>query len=1004
MPQDIPKVLARCILLASVAIFLHAEPNSRLTGRVIDPSDRVVPGAEVLVRNLATLMEQTVAANGDGIYEILSLPVGVYRMQVRSPGFRAFIIEALIIDVARIVVQDVHLQLGDVSQEIVVKSKATLIDKATTAVGHSIDDNMVQEVPLNGRYFLDLALLAPGSVTPSNGFSTTPSRGLGTLAINTAGNREETVNYLMNGITLNDLVFSAILFQPAISTVQEFRIDNSTFRAEYGQSSGAIVNVATRSGSSDFHGELFEFLRNNALDARNFFTLTSSDPPPFKRNQFGANVGGPIYKGKTFFFVGYEGLRQVQQIDLDSLVLSDAQRASASGVIAKLAGLIPRPNFIDSSGTPRYIGSGAAPVRNDQWGLDVSHLFNNGDRLHGYYAYDLTQTKEPNQRGNTIPGFGHIQRPRRQFFSLGETHAFSQNHMNEVRVGMNRISSTTLPNADLNPVDFGIRDGITQPIGLPQISIAGGALNFGGPSVFPSGRGDTTYVANDTLSCLYGRHSLKIGGEFRQFLNNNFRLGTGAFNFPSVAAFLAGDANSFSVTLGSQFSSIAQGALGFFVQDNYKWHPNLTLELGLRYDWNMTPTERYGRFIVVDDGQSGSLELTRKSGGSIYRQNNKNFQPRVGFAWDPFKDGKTSVRAAYGVFVDQPMTNVVTGTSANPPLAIPLVFSGTIRLDNAIDLAQSAGLAPTTVDPGFENAYLQSWNLNLQREVLPGLAAMAGYFGSSGTHLILRRNINQPINGVRPNAALSQSSSILPGTPLGNITQVESSGNSSYNALWISVTKRLANGLQMNASFNWSKSIDYNSLSTQGIVVQDSYNLRGDRGLSDFDARHRFVVSAIYDMPFRGNRLSRNWQLAVVLQAQSGNPVNIVTSNSAFNGVSGTLRPNVTGPIKIIGNVDRWFDTSLFTAISGFGNLGRNVIIGPGFNNTDFSIAKNTNLWDRVRLQFRAEVFDLFNHANFGQPGNVVGTPGFGRITSTRFPTGESGSSRQMQLGIKLLF
>ncbi|HJY08552.1 MAG TPA: TonB-dependent receptor, partial [Bryobacteraceae bacterium] len=334
------------------------------------------------------------------------------------------------------------------------------------------------------------------------------------------------------------------------------------------------------------------------------------------------------------------------------------------------------------------------------------------------------------------------------------------------------------------------------------------------------------------MSCLCGRHSLKIGGEFRQFLNNNFRLGTGTFNFPTVAAFLADTANSFSVTLGNQSSSILQGAFGLFVQSNYKWRPNVTLELGLRYEWNLSPEERYGRFIVFDP-RSASLERTDQEGDKIYHENNKNFQPRLGFAWDPFKDGRTSVRGAYAILVDQPMTSVVTGTAANPPLAIPLTFAGTIGFENAIDLAQATGLAPTTVGHGYDNAYLQSWNFNVQREMPSDLAVMAGYFGSKGTHLILRRNINQPIGGLRPYPVVSPSSPILPGTPLGNITQVESKGNSSYNALWISARKRLAHGLQVNASYTWSKSLDYNSLSSEGVVVQNSYNLRDDRGLSD---------------------------------------------------------------------------------------------------------------------------------------------------------------------------
>jgi hypothetical protein len=281
---------------------------------------------------------------------------------------------------------------------------------------------------------------------------------------------------------------------------------------------------------------------------------------------------------------------------------------------------------------------------------------------------------------------------------------------------------------------------------------------------------------------------------------------------------------------------------------------------------------------------------------------------------------------------------------------------------------------------------------------------MVGYFGSKGTHLILRRNINQPVNSVRPYPALSLSSPILPGSPLGNITQVEGTGNSSYNALWVTANQLLRRGLQFNASYTWSKSIDYNSFSSQGVVVQNSYDLNGDRGLSDYDARHRFVVSAIYELPFRGNRFADGWQLAAIVQAQSGNPFNIVTTNSAVNAVAGTLRPDATGPINVIGSVERWFDTSVFTPVSRFGNLGRNVVIGPEFNNTDFSVSKQTKLTESIRAQFRAEFFDAFNHANFGQPDSVVGTPAFGRITSTRFPTGESGSSRQIQFALKLVF
>lgn len=991
------------LILLAFAVPCYSQSSASLQGKAVDQNGAIVPGATITVRNRGTSDQRKTTTDAEGFYQVPALPVGSYRVEAQAHGFRTQVIEELGVEVGRTMVRDFRFEVGDMTEQVLVPAAPSLIEQTTVSVGQVIDQKTVQEIPLNGRYFLDLALLIPGSVTPSaNGFSATPSRGVGALAINTAGNREETVNYLINGITLNNQAFSSISFQPSISTVSEFKVDNSTFSAETGQTSGAIVNIATRSGTNGFHGEAFDFLRNDALDARNFFNFTSNRPPPFKRNQFGGNLGGPIIKNRMFFFAAYEGLRQRQEVALNSLVLSNAQRAAVTDpLIARLVALIPAANFVDSSGTPRFVGSATAPVATDQWAIDVSYNLREKDRLHGYYHIQRVNIVEPNRSGNTVPGFGHTFVVQRQIFTLTETHIFGPDLVNEIRLGFNRTYGTATPNAQLDPTTFGIRIGVNQPIGLPQINIAGG-LNFGGPANQPVGRGDTTFVVADSVNYLRGKHSIKLGGEFRQFLSNNFALDTGRFNFGSVGDFIAGTANSFSITLGDRTSSIAQGALNLFIQDNFKWRSNLAFELGLRYEWNMSPTERFNRFIVFDP-QSVSL-LRVGPDVDIYHQNNKNFEPRVGFVWDPFKNGKTSVRAAFAVLMDEPMTSIVASTTANPPLTTPLTFSGPIKFDNAITLAGVAGLAPTTIDSGYDNSYLQSWNVNVQRELAPRLALMVGYFGSKGTHLVIRRNINQPANGVRPFPALSPSSPILPGAPLGNITEVEGTGNSSYNALWATITRRLTRGLQFNASYTWSKSLDYNSLNSQGIVVQNSYDVQGDRGLSDYDARHRLVVNATYDLPFSGGRLVEGWQLAAIVQVQSGNPINIVTSNSTVNGVPNTLRPDVTGPSEVTGSVDRWFDTSVFVPVATFGNLGRNVITGPGFSNTDFSIMKNTPVGEKVIAQFRVEFFDVFNHANFGQPGNVVGSANFGRITSTRFSTGESGSSRQVQLAVRLSF
>ncbi|HEU4712692.1 MAG TPA: hypothetical protein VFS76_14060 [Pyrinomonadaceae bacterium] len=913
-----------------------------------------------------------------------------------------------------------QLRVGDVNEIVSVTTRPALIELATISVGQVVDEQTIQELPLNGRHFIDLGLLVPGSVTPpQNGFLSAPARGQGSAALNTAGNREDTGNYQINGITLNDQINNTISFLPPISSIQEFKFDNSTFSAEYGRNSGSVVNIATRNGTNEFHGELFEFIRNDALDARNFFNFVSSEPSPFSRHQFGGAVGGPVsiprfgeggpvtrYNGRnrTFFFLSYEGLRQRQGLDLNSRVLSDQQRASITNpIVGRLVDLIPRPNFTDASGTPRFIGSTTASVTVDQWTADITHKLSKNSDLHFYYALQTDNRDEPTLQGNTIPGFGDKRPGTRQILTVNMPHIVSPTIVNELRLGFNRNTLIVAAGAPLNPSEFSIRNSVDKPIGLPLISVAGD-LNFGGPAL-NNGRSDTSFAVSNTLNMLRGDQSIKIGGEYRRVFSNLFVNDPGRFNFPSVAAFIDGRANSFSITLGDQSASIAQGALDLFGQGSFRWRSNLTIEAGLRYSWNMTPTERFNRFVIFDPA-TVSLVRAGIAVDQVYKTNANNFQPRVGLAWDPFADGKTSVRAAYALLTEQALINAVQPLVSNPPFATPLTVTGTVQFDNAIDVAGAAGVAPISVEHDYDNSYIQSWNLHVQREVMPDLAVMAGYFGSKGTHLRISRNINQPANGVRPFTRLSSTSPILPGASLGNITQIEGAGNSSYNALWTNVTRRFKRGLQLNASYTWSKSIDYNSLSSPPavITVQNSYDLRADRGLSDFDARHRFVLSTIYELPFDGTQLTEGWQLTCIVQSQSGNPLNIITTNTTVNGVPNTLRPEVVGPVASLERVDQWFDTSRFIPVARFGNLGRNVIVGPAFTNVDVSVLKDIKLDEARRVQIRFEVFDLLNTANFGQPGRVVGSAAFGQITNTRFPTGDSGSSRQLQFALKFLF
>ena len=995
-------------VVAIVVVCLPAPALSQtmavLQGRVFDVSGNVLPGARVTVRNDSYRFVSSTEADREGRYFVPGIPAGSCEITAEATGFRSELIEGLRFEIGGTVVRDFFLRVGIQTETVVVRGDIPLIDQASSAVAHAVAPRTIQETPLNGRHYIDLGFLVPASVAPSQtGFSTTPIRGTGALAFNTAGNREEAVGYVVNGATTNNLTFGSLGFPPPVASIREFKVHNSTFPAEYGHVSGAIVNLVTRSGTDQFRGEAYEFFRNEALDARNFFEFTSEEPHRFERNQFGGAVGGPLLRGRTFFYASYEGLRQRQGIDLNSVVLTDDQRAQITDpVVRRLVELVPAPNFSDADGTPRFVSSGAASVDENTWTLDVRQNVGPSGSVQVFAGRQRVTGVEPASQGTTLPGFGHAREIVKNILTVHGTHFFRTGLLNEVRFGRTDQDGRTWPAAGFNPADFGIANGVTRAIGLPQMSVAGG-LTFGGPAIYPQGRTDTLYVLNDVLTVAAGPHSLRLGGEVRRFLNDNVAQGTGQFNFPSIAAFMNGTANAFSITLGERRSHITQDALALFVQDRVVLFPNLSLDLGLRYEWHVTPIERDDEFVVFD-ADTASLVRVGVDVDDIYEQNDLNLEPRVGVVWLPWSDGRTVVRAAYGVAVDQPGTTVVRDTAGNPPFGIPLTAAGTIPLANAISGTQPLGLAPVTVDPRFRNASLRSWNVNVQRQLGAGLAIMTGYFGSSGRDLRLSRNINQPVAGTRPYPATASSSPISPGVPLGVITQVESTGFSSYHALWVSATKRMSRGLTVDTSYTWSKSLDTNSLNSSGFAVQDGYDIPNQYGLSDFDARHRFVLSAIYELPFAGHALTRHWQVAAIVQAQSGNPVNLVTSNSTLNGVANSVRPDVTGPIRIVGSVDQWFDPSAFVAVDRFGNLGRNVITGPGFHNVDFSIMRILSLAGRYRLQVRADAFDVFNHPNFGPPGNIVGSPNFGKITRTRLPTGEAGSSRQIQLSVKLSF
>ena len=1018
-------------VLVALAYSAFAQSTASIQGTVDDPSGAVIPNASVTVRNLGTGEERAVQSDAAGLYQVSGLPVGKYRVEVKAPGMQTVAASNVELQVAGTTVQNFTLKVASASEIVEITAAAPVIESSTVAVGGVVNQRTVQEIPLNGRHFVDLALLVPGTVTPpQNGFLTAPLRGQGSFAFNSAGAREDQVNYMINGINLSDPVQNQITFQPTINTVSEFKIDNQTYSAEYGRNSGAIVNIATRTGTNEWHGELYEFLRNSYLDARNFgnpkdvlkgTTLVPNMQSPFIRNQFGGDGGGPIRKDKTFFFLSYEGLRQRQAVPLNSVVLSDAQRAQAQAVgdpvIQKLLPLIPQQN----SGTGQFVSSATANVNIDQGTANVSHTFSDSHRINAYYAFQHDLRGEPpTTQLNTLPGFGDMREGRRQILTLNDTKVFSSTVVNEARLGYNRIHIVFNASNKLNPADFGINSGVTTAIGLPQIIVAGGTLEFGGINGFPQGRGDYSAAASDAVSWVIGKHSVKFGGEYRRIDNNNFSYTPGTFTFPSVAAFIADQATGFTANPSNGSSRVYVNSIGAFVKDSWRLSPSFLLDIGVRYDWYGTPTEAGGRFVVFDPK---SVSLVKSS--QPYQQSALNFQPRIGFAWNPFKNGNTTIRSAYAIMTDQPITGIVLALATNPPFAFPVSFAPSaatpfVSFANALSVA-GGSVSPRSIAHNYKDSYAQEWNFNLQQQLSGNFGLTVGYYGSKGTNLNILRNYNQPINGVKPYPALSANSEIFAGKPLSNILVQESVANSTYHGLWITANKRFAKGLQFNASYTFSKSIDNNSRNNNAAAAflpQDSYNLRNERALSDFDARNRFVLNGVYELPFKGNRFIEGWQMSTILQFQSGNPINFHTTNSALTGLA-TVRPSVTGrvhtdfvpsPTGSATNVGYVVNRNVFfDQGNAFGNLGRNVIIGPGFSNVDFSLVKNTKITERLTWQIRADAFDLLNHPNYGQPissvpATLTTASTFGQITNTRFPPGDSGSSRQLQLAMKLIF
>jgi hypothetical protein len=702
--------------------------SAALTGTVKDAQEANIPAATVTLTNEQTKIAQSTQTDGEGNYEFPVIRPGSYRLRVEKTGFKSFVQNDVILAVTQRGRVDVKLDVGDTATILTVEANAAGVQTESASLGTIVENKKIVEIPLNGRFFLDLALLTAGTVVPSTSnrtFLAAPS-GIGISGINASGTREDSTNYLFDGINLSDMVQNQITFQPNIDMIQEFKVQTNAFNAEYGRNAGIIINAVSKSGTNGVHGSAFEFVRNEIFDAKNFFDRTGPIAP-FKRNIYGYSVGGPILPNKVFFFHSYEGRQGREVATLNAPVPTDAQRAQVTNpIIRKLLEVLPPAN--DATGG-FFQGSNPRRRTLNQYTGRIDASPTTKDLLFGTFIINRDERTEPTLQGNNLPGFGDSRPAKRALVALGYTRILTPNITNELRAGLNRVYITFTHVFPGTPAEFGIASPSEV---FPQVIVAGGGGGgpaFGGISGFPQGRGDTTFQYNDTLAWVKGRHSIKFGAEFRRFRNNNFNYGTGGvINFATMATFLAGTPSSATETALAVTPAFRVNAVGLFVQDDIKVTKRLALNLGMRWEYNGVPNEIHNRMGVYDFGQNKVLPIGTGGVDQPYNPQYTNIGPRVGLSYDPFGKGRTVVRAGVGFYYDQPVLNILSGLASNPPFSASVNNTSNINLAAPFAVPPGGSTAIAAVDANFKSGRVLSYNTNIQHEMF-GTVFQVSYVG-----------------------------------------------------------------------------------------------------------------------------------------------------------------------------------------------------------------------------------------------------------------------------------
>lgn len=1053
------------LILFTASSGLAQTHRGSVRGTVYDPNRAVIVSAEIGLSTTNTGQERKTTTSSEGEYTVASLPPGSYRLRVTAPGFATFS-QDVILKVNQDLRVDVSLVVDAVQTDpYMIVSAPSELKKDSASQGTVIENRQVEGLPLDGRNFFELALLVPGALPPAQGSAGSVR---GDFAFSVNGAREDSNNFLLDGVYNVDPKLNTFGVRPPVDAIREFENLTSTYDASFGRGAGAQVNVVLKSGSNDFHGSIFEFHRNGALDARNLFVPANEPSPKYIRNQFGFSIGGPIRKDKTFFFADYEGTRSREGITRVTNVPTLAERngnfsqslfgvpiipgtgmpfpggsipdAAINPIGRSIAALYPLPNRPDRFAN--FVSSPVQQDRNDHFDVRIDHLLNSRSSWAFRYSFGDRDLFEPfaGSGFSLVPGYGNDVTRRSQNAMISETHVFSPALVNDLRFAFNRVASAVLQENQGTSVNraVGLPELSTNPrdFGLSFITVTGfSPLGHEGNN--PQNSVTNTFQILDSATYSRGRHLWKFGGDVRLVQQNAFRdvqsrgllqfSPFGQITFNALGDLLLG----FPLVTGGARVDNAQhlrsNSYNFFVNDSFRVSRSLTLIGGLRYEYNSPPVDAFDRATIYDPATRTLVPVG--TGGvprSGFHSDKNNFAPRVGFAWTIGDEGNTVVRGGYGVYYDQSALAPGEALYFNRPYfdfnlffslpGLPLTVNNPFPAFFPFALPDSA----LAIQRDLRTAYMQHWSASVQQQLGRSRVLEVAYVGSKGTKLLSARDINQPAPSVLPLG--------LPFVPRPNpffddITQIESRANSRYDSLQVRFQQRLDFGLALLGSYTLSKSEDdaSNFFSSAGDpnFPQDSNNLRPERGPSNFDSRHRFVLSYSYDLPFgKGRRyfaddgwvstLLSGWQTLGIVTLQSGRPFTVALLPEIDNSGTGRSvlgfgandRPNVAGDPNLSSpSADRWFNTAAFAfpAPGTFGNAGRNILRGPGYQNVNASLVKNTLLTERLNLQFRAEVFNLFNHPNLNLPDNFLGSPTFGRISSARDP-------RHLQFGVKLLF